>query len=88
MTDYLANEDIFGQWIEDCFTVEFDSRITNKELLDLQGSGVATRHEAGFRGSKTVSAELMKRGFVKYHTNGERGFGACLNVVENIETRW
>ena len=72
--DYLANEDIFGQWIEDCFSVEFDSRVTSKELLDSARVWCGNQGMKHPFGSKTISAELMKRGFEKYHTKRARGF--------------
>ena len=72
--DYLDNEDTFGQWIEDCFSVEFDSTVTNKELLDSARVWCGNQGMKRAFGSKTVSAELMKRGFEKYKSVGVRGF--------------
>ena len=59
--DYLDNEDTFGQWIEDCFKVEFDSTVTNKDLLDSARVWCGNQGMKQAFGSKTVSAELMKR---------------------------
>ena len=72
--DYLSNEDIFGQWIEDCFTEEFDSSVTNKELLDASRDWCTKQGMKNPFTSRTISAELMKRGFEKFRIARERGF--------------
>ena len=72
--DYLANEDIFGQWIADCFMEEFDSSVTNKELLDASTAWCTKQGMKKTFTSRTISAELMKRGFKKFRT-GSRGRG-------------
>ena len=72
--DYLANEDVFGQWIEDCFISEFDSTVANKQLLDSARVWCGNQGMKTAFGSKTISAELMKRGFVKCKSGAVRGF--------------
>ena len=72
--DYLANEDIFGQWIEDCFMEEFDSSVTNKELLEASTAWCTKQGMKKPFTSRTISAELMKRGFEKFKSGGVRGF--------------
>ena len=72
--DYLDNEDIFGQWIEDCFKVEFDSTVTNKDLLEASRDWCGKQGMKQAFGSKSISAELMKRGFEKFKSGAVRGF--------------
>ena len=79
--DYLANEDIFGQWIEDCFMEEFDSSVTNKELLDASRDWCTKQGMKKPFTSRTISAELMKRGFGKFKSGGVRGFAGLAEKV-------
>ena len=72
--DYLDNEDVFGQWIEDCFMEEFDSSVTNKELLEASRDWCTNQGMKKPFGSKTIASELLKRGFEKFRTGKERGF--------------
>ena len=72
--DYLDNQDTFGQWLEDCYMEEFNGTTSNKELLESASVWcTAEGMKRGF-GSKTISAELMKRGYEKYKSVGVRGF--------------
>ena len=72
--DYLDNEDTFGQWIEDCFRVEFGSTVTNKEMLESARDWCEKQGQKQAFGSKLISAELMKRGFEKFKSGAVRGF--------------
>ena len=72
--DYLDNEDVFGQWIEDCFISEFDSTVSSKALLDSARVWCGNQGMKQAFGSKTVAAELMKRGYEKVKSVGVRGF--------------
>ena len=53
---------------------EFDSSVTNKELLEASRDWCTNQGMKKPFGSKTIASELLKRGFEKFRTGRERGF--------------
>ena len=54
--DYLDNEDVFGLWLDDCFKVEFDSTVSNKELLEASRDWCTKQAMKQPFGAKTISS--------------------------------
>ena len=75
--DYFSEQDVFGQWIEDCCEVRFGNHpFIWDRSGDLFASWAEYARKAGEESGtqKSFANDLRKRGFAKYRDGAARGF--------------
>jgi putative DNA primase/helicase len=74
--DYFSEQDVFGQWIEDCCEVKLGGDRFWDRSSDLFASWMDYARKAGEEPGtqKSFANDLRKRGFLKHRDGSARGF--------------